>query len=63
MVSLDSLRSIQQKYSSILERKRLLHDPLYKKWQLMGNDLLPYLTKDEYDMLLQCHRIVTGRGM
>jgi tetratricopeptide (TPR) repeat protein len=55
---IDSLHTIQQKYFSVIEKDRLIQNSLYKKWQILGHDLLECLNKDELDILEKCQKII-----
>lgn len=54
----DSLHVIQRRGFEIIEKDRLLQNTLYKKWQILGNELLKYLNKNELDVLEKCCKII-----
>lgn len=58
---IDSLQEIHKNYSEIIEKDRVLQNTLYKKWQILGNELLKYLNKNELDLLEKCQKIVGER--
>ena len=58
IIALDSLHELQKELFKPVERYRLVHNPLYKKWRMLGNDLLRYLGKEELELLDRCRAVL-----